>query len=71
MFLILIFNSRKNKLYLNGLFVIIGEMTSKKKKKTTGDGTQSLILFLFFSAEWEQSFDILERTNLLNLFKIL
>ena len=24
-----------------------------------GDGTQSLILFFFFSAEWEQSFDIL------------
>ena len=58
MFLILIFNFKKNKLYSNGFFVIMGEMTLEKKK-TMEDGTQSLILFLFFSAEWEQSFDIL------------
>ena len=71
MFLILIFNFKKNKLYSNGFFVIMGEMTLEKKKNHGRWDTKFDTFFFYFSAEWEQSFDILERTNLLNLFKIL
>ena len=56
MLLILIFNSRKNKLYSNGSFI---RNYINKKKKTHGRWDTKFDTFFFFSAEWEQSFDIL------------
>ena len=58
MLLILIFNFKKNKLYSNGFFVIMREMTLEKKKNH-GRWDTKFDTFFFFSAEWEQSFDIL------------